>query len=226
MKTCAVWKYFVKTIYSMLKIDAKIWWFLVFFANFEVKSTLGENRLDLSRLKSVGQNRLDSTWVSRLDTLVQPYVGKPAELGGISPPEFFLISTPPLQEGLSWAKYSPPRKNFWANYLKISPPRKNILENFRKILEFWCRVVKDIPPFEVKKSIPLQNFFQKILPPMKIFKISPTPRSWVLAHVCHNHQNSSEYDDASNAMAFYWEKHQSAQLNFIAMEGFFIWWKF
>ena len=28
------------------------------------------------------------------------YVGKPAELGGISPPEFFLISTPPLQEGL------------------------------------------------------------------------------------------------------------------------------
>ena len=42
----------------------------------------------------------------------------------------------------------------------------------------------------------------------------------------HNHQNSSEFDDASNAIAFHWERHQSAQLNFIAMEGFFIWWKF
>ena len=38
----------------------------------------------------------------------------------------------------------------------------------------------------------------------------------------HNHQNSSEFDDASNAIAFHWERHQSAQLNFIAMEGFFI----
>ena len=37
----------------------------------------------------------------------------------------------------------------------------------------------------------------------------------------HN-QNSLEYDDASNAMAFYWKRHQSAHLNFIAMEGFFM----
>ena len=47
----------------MLKIDAKIGW-------FGSSRLWGKNRLDLSRLKSVGQNRLDSTWVSRLDTLV------------------------------------------------------------------------------------------------------------------------------------------------------------
>ena len=27
----------------------------------------------------------------------RPYMGKPAELGGISPPELFLISTPPFK---------------------------------------------------------------------------------------------------------------------------------
>ena len=92
---------------------------------------------------------------------------------GYPPPEFFLISTPPPQEGLSWAKYSPPRKNFWANYLKISPPRKNILENFRKILEFWCRVVKDIPPLRSKNLSPSKNFSKKFSPPSKFSKSLP-----------------------------------------------------
>ena len=127
---------------------------------------------------------VEGIWTLSKSTNRSTYIrGQACRVGRDIPPRIFFDFYSPLQEGLSWAKYSPPRKNFWANYLKISPPRKNILENFRKILEFWCRVVKDIPPFEVKKSIPLQKFFQKILPPMKIFKISPTPRSWVLAHV-------------------------------------------
>ena len=37
----------------------------------------------------------------------------------------------------------------------------------------------------------------------------------------HNHQNSLEYDDASNAIAFHWERHQSAQFEFYSHGGIF-----
>ena len=45
-----------------------LWYFLQILKSSRL---WGKNRLDLSRLKSVGQNRLDSTWVSQLDTLVR-----------------------------------------------------------------------------------------------------------------------------------------------------------
>ena len=42
---------------------------------------------------------------------------------------------------------------------------------------------KGYPPFEGKKSIPLQKIFKKNIPPFEIFEISPPPGSRVLAHV-------------------------------------------
>ena len=102
---------------------------------------------------------------------------------GYPPPEFFLISTPPLQEGLSWAKYSPPRKNFWANYLKISPPRKNIFGKFQENSGILVKSCKGYPPLWGWKIYPPPKNFQKNIPPFEIFEISPPPGSRVLAHV-------------------------------------------
>ena len=102
---------------------------------------------------------------------------------GYPPPEFFLISTPPLQEGLSWAKYSPPRKNFWANYLKISPPRKNIFGKFQENSGILVKSCKGYPPLWGWKIYPPPKNFQKNIPPLwNFWNLSP-PGSRVLAHV-------------------------------------------
>ena len=93
---------------------------------------------------------------------------------GYPPPEFFLISTPPLQEGLSWAKYSPPRKNFWANYLKISPPRKNIFGKFQENSGILVKSCKGYPPLWGWKIYPPPKNFQKNIPPLWNFRnLSP-----------------------------------------------------
>ena len=103
---------------------------------------------------------------------------------GYPPPEFFLISTPPLQEGLSWAKYSPPRKNFWANYLKISPPRKNIFGKFQENSGILVKSCKGYPPLWGWKIYPPPKNFQKNIPPLWNFRNLSPPGSRVLAHVC------------------------------------------
>ena len=63
------------------------------------------------------------------------------ESKGYPPPEKVLIEIPPLQEGYSLAKYSPPLEMFLAKYPKSPPPDQNFFRNFQKISEFWSRVV-------------------------------------------------------------------------------------
>ena len=60
---------------------------------------------------------------------------------GYPPPEKFWFEIPPLREGYSLAKYSPPLEMFLAKYPKSPPPDQNFFRNFQKISEFWSRVV-------------------------------------------------------------------------------------
>ena len=131
----------------------------------------------------------------------QSYVGKPAELGGISPPEFFLISTPPLQEGLSWAKYSPPRKDFWANYLKISPPRKNIFGKFQENSGILVKSCKGYPPLWGWKIYPPPKNFQKNIPPLWNFRNLSPP--WESGACPRMQRNIASFNNVTRLSSLY-----------------------
>ena len=103
------------------------------------------------------------TWAS-----LQSWEGYPPS------PRIFFDFYSPLQEGLSWAKYSPPRKNCWANYLKISPPRKNIFGKFQENSGILVKSCKGYPPLWGWKIYPPPKNFQKNIPPLwKFWNLSP-----------------------------------------------------
>ena len=71
------------------------------------------------------------------------YVGKPAELGGISPPRIFFDFDSPPSRGTILSKIFPPQKNFFSQLSKDIPPQKKYFCKNSGILVKSC---KGYPP--------------------------------------------------------------------------------
>ena len=89
------------------------------------------------------------------------YVGRRLDLVGISPPKKIWIAAPPFRRVYLDQNNPPLLEIFEAKTYRYPPLNQNFFENFRKILDFWSRFVRDIPPFKSKKSIPLQKILKK-----------------------------------------------------------------